>query len=311
MEGKQRKEEKTYIQSEIGGSAKIEDRIFSVRGKQVMIDKDLALLYGVETKRLNEQVKRNIERFPEDFMFQLTMEEWQLVTCTDLKSQFATSSWGGTRKPPYAFTEHGIAMLSSILRSETAIAVNIKIMRTFTQIRKSLYKDSSLSNRVELIEYNLSDMRKLLIETTDKVDSVFESMKGTSTLPAQGIFFDGQIFDAYTFVSDLIRKAIRRIVLIDNYIDDTVLTLLDKRFPDVTATLYTGKLSKTVQLDISKHNSQYAPIEIKTFDKAHDRFLIIDDDVYLIGASIKDLGKKWFGFTRMENTDADELIGRI
>lgn len=287
--------------------SKIEDRIFTIRGKQVMIDKDLALLYGVETKRLNEQVKRNIERFPEDFMFQLTMEE-----C--LRSQFATLNQAQgqhLKYLPYAFTENGIAMLSSVLRSETAIAVNIKIMRTFSQIRKSVYKDSNLSNRVELIEYNMSDMRRLLIETTDKVDSIFESMKGTSILPIQGIFFDGQIFDAYTFVSDLIRKAIRRIVLIDNYIDDTVLTLLDKRFPDVTATLYTGKLSKTVQLDISKHNSQYAPIEIKTFDKAHDRFLIIDDDVYLIGASIKDLGKKWFGFTRMENTDADELIGQI
>lgn len=287
--------------------SKIEERIFTIRGKQVMIDKDLALLYGVETKRLNEQVKRNIERFPEDFMFQLTMEE-----C--LRSQFATLNQAQgqhLKYLPYAFTENGIAMLSSVLRSETAIAVNIKIMRTFSQIRKSVYKDSNLSNRVELIEYNMSDMRRLLIETTDKVDSIFESMKGTSILPIQGIFFDGQIFDAYTFVSDLIRKAIRRIVLIDNYIDDTVLTLLDKRFPDVTATLYTGKLSKTVQLDISKHNSQYAPIEIKTFDKAHDRFLIIDDDVYLIGASIKDLGKKWFGFTRMENTDVDELIGQI
>lgn len=287
--------------------SKIEERIFTIRGKQVMIDKDLALLYGVETKRLNEQVKRNIERFPEDFMFQLTMEE-----C--LRSQFATLNQAQgqhLKYLPYAFTENGIAMLSSVLRSETAIAVNIKIMRTFSQIRKSVYKDSNLSNRVELIEYNMSDMRRLLIETTDKVDSIFESMKGTSILPIQGIFFDGQIFDAYTFVSDLIRKVIRRIVLIDNYIDDTVLTLLDKRFPDVTATLYTGKLSKTVQLDISKHNSQYATIEIKTFDKAHDRFLIIDDDVYLIGASIKDLGKKWFGFTQMENTDADELIGRI
>ena len=287
--------------------SKIEERIFTIRGKQVMIDKDLALLYGVETKRLNEQVKRNIERFPEDFMFQLTMEE-----C--LRSQFATLNQAQgqhLKYLPYAFTENGIAMLSSVLRSETAIAVNIKIMRTFSQIRKSVYKDSNLSNRVELIEYNMSDMRRLLIETLDKVDSIFESMKGKSILPTQGIFFDGQIFDAYTFVSDLIRKAIRRIVLIDNYIDDTVLTLLNKIFPDVTATIYTGKLSKTVQLDISKHNSQYAPIEIKTFDKAHDRFLIIDDDVYLIGASIKDLGKKLFGFTRMENPDADELIGRI
>ena len=297
--------------SGIDHSTKIEERIFTIRGKQVMIDKDLALLYGVETKRLNEQVKRNIERFPEDFMFQLTMEEHQLIACIDLKSQIATSSWGGSRKLPYAFTENGIAMLSSVLRSETAIAVNIKIMRTFTQIRKSVYRESNLLNRVELIEYNLSDMRKLLIETTDKVDSVFNSMKDTSSLPVQGIFFDGQIFDAYTFVADIIRKASRRIILIDNYIDDTVLTLLDKRSPNVDAVIYTGNLSKNLKLDISRHNSQYATIEVRTFTKAHDRFLIIDNDVYLIGASIKDLGKKWFGFTLMENTDADEMLGRI
>ena len=272
-----------------------------------MIDKDLALLYGVETKRLNEQVKRNIERFPEDFMFQLTMEE-----C--LRSQIATlnpAQGQHMKYLPYAFTENGIAMLSSVLRSETAIAVNIKIMRTFTQIRKSVYKESNLLNRVELIEYNLSDMRKLLIETTDKVDFVFNSMKDTSPLPVRGIFFDGQIFDAYTFVADLIRKASRRIILIDNYIDDTVLTLLDKRSPNTAATIYTGKLSKSLKLDISRHNSQYAPIEVRTFTKAHDRFLIIDNDLYLIGASIKDLGKKWFGFTLMENTDADEILGRI
>ena len=202
-------------------------------------------------------------------------------------------------------------MLSSVLRSETAIAVNIKIMRTFTQIRKSVYRESNLLNRVELIEYNLSDMRKLLIETTDKVDSVFNSMKDTSSLPVQGIFFDGQIFDAYTFVADIIRKASRRIILIDNYIDDTVLTLLDKRSPNVDAVIYTGNLSKNLKLDISRHNSQYATIEVRTFTKAHDRFLIIDNDVYLIGASIKDLGKKWFGFTLMENTDADDMLGRI
>ena len=311
MEDKHKTGEIAISTSGIDHSTKIEERIFTIRGKQVMIDKDLALLYGVETKRLNEQVKRNLERFPEDFMFQLTMEEYQLISRTNLKSQIATSSWGGTRKPPYAFTENGIAMLSSVLRSETAIAVNIKIMRTFTQIRKSICRESNLLNRVELIEYNLSDMRKLLIETTDKVDSIFESMKGPSPLPIQGIFFDGQIFDAYTFVADLIRKATRRLILIDNYIDDTVLTLLDKRVPNVDATIYTGKLSKNLILDISRHNSQYTPIEIRTFTKAHDRFLVIDNDVYLIGASIKDLGKKWFGFTLMENTDADEMIGRM
>jgi hypothetical protein len=307
MKSEQKTKDTAIKQSEIDVNTKIRERIFTVRGRQVMIGKDLALLYDVETKRLNEQVKRNIERFPEDFMFQLTIEE-----C--LRSQIATLNQAQgqhLKYLPYAFTENGIAMLSSVLRSETAIAVNIKIMRTFTQIRKSVYRNSNLSHRVELIEYNLSDMRKLLMETTDKVDFVFESIKDTPSLPVQGIFFDGQIFDAYTFVADLIRKASRKIILIDNYIDDTVLTLLNKRSTDVKAIIYTGKVSKTVLLDITRHNSQYPPIEIRTFTKAHDRFLIIDDEVYLIGASIKDLGKKWFGFTLMDNTNADELIRRM
>ena len=289
------------------GKTQIEERIFNIRGKQVMIDKDLALLYGVETKRLNEQVKRNIERFPEDFMFQLTQEE-----C--LRSQIATLNQAQGKHLkylPFAFTENGIAMLSSVLRSETAIAVNIKIMRTFTKIRKSVHQDSSLLTRVELIEYNQSDMRKLLLETTNKVDSIFQSMQSTDKSPVQGIFFDGQIYDAYTFVADLVRNAARRIVLIDNYIDDTVLTMLSKRVDGVKATIYTGKVSKQLQLDIDKHNAQYPPITVCTFSKAHDRFLIIDDAVYLVGASIKDLGKKWFGFTLMENTNAEDLMRRM
>ena len=285
----------------------IEERIFSIRGKQVMIDRDLAMLYGVETKRLNEQVKRNIERFPEDFMFQLTYEE-----CS--RSQIATlniKQGQNIKYLPYAFTENGIAMLSSVLRSETAIAVNIRIMRTFTKIRKSVCQNSNLQNRVELIEYNQADMRRLLIETTNKVDAVFDSMKGGPSLPVQGIFFDGQVYDAYVFVAGLVRKATRKIVLIDNYIDDTVLTLMDKRAAGVETVIYTGKVSRQLQLDIDKHNAQYPPITVRTFSKAHDRFLIIDDEVYLVGASIKDLGKKWFGFTLMENTDAEELIGRL
>ena len=265
------------------------------------------MLYGVETKRLNEQVKRNIERFPEDFMFQLTYEE-----CS--RSQIATlniKQGQNIKYLPYAFTENGIAMLSSVLRSETAIAVNIRIMRTFTKIRKSVCQNSDLQNRVELIEYNQADMRRLLIETTNKVDAVFDSMKGGPSLPVQGIFFDGQVYDAYVFVAGLVRKATRKIVLIDNYIDDTVLTLMDKRAAGVETVIYTGKVSRQLQLDIDKHNAQYPPITVRTFSKAHDRFLIIDDDVYLVGASIKDLGKKWFGFTLMENTDAEDLIGRL
>ena len=290
---------------------RIEERIFTIRGKQVMIDKDLALLYGVETKRLNEQVKRNIGRFPEDFMFQLTQEECYLLATEDLKSQIATSNWGGTRKRPYAFTENGIAMLSGVLKSETAIEVNIKIMRTFTSIRRSFVHNQYLLERLEIIEHHQLKTQKQLYEHDCKFEQVFCMIEQNEIPPKQGIFFDGQIYDAYTFVADLIRKAARRIVLIDNYIDDTVLTMLSKRADGVEAIVYTGKVSRQLQLDIDKYNAQYPPVEIRTFSKAHDRFLIIDDAVYLIGASIKDLGKKWFGFTLMENTDAEELVGRM
>ena len=164
-----------------------------------------------------------------------------------------------------------------------------------------------INKRLESHAITLADHESVLKEHSKKIDFFIQS----SLPPKQGIFFDGQIYDAYTFVTELIRKATRRIVLIDNYIDDTVLTMLSKRAPGVEATIYTGKISKQLQLDIDKHNAQYPPIVIRTFSKAHDRFLIIDDTVYLVGASIKDLGKKWFGFTLMENTDAEELLGRI
>ena len=157
------------------------------------------------------------------------------------------------------------------------------------------------------IDRRMLQFDKRLDEQERKMDILVHS----SQLPKQGIFYDGQIYDAYAFVSDLIRKAVNRIVLIDNYIDDTVLTLMDKRSAGVEAVIYTGKLTKPLQLDVEKHNSQYPPIKVRIFSKAHDRFLIIDDEVYLIGASIKDLGKKWFGFTLMENTSADELLRRM
>ena len=147
--------------------------------------------------------------------------------------------------------------------------------------------------------------------TDNKVEEILTKFDNNCNAPTQGIFFDGQIYDAYSFVAELVRKAARRIVLIDNYIDDTVLTILSKRADGVETTIYTGKISKQLQLDIDKHNAQYPPITVRTFSKAHDRFLIIDDTVYLIGASIKDLGKKWFGFTLLENTDAEELLGRM
>lgn len=291
----------------------IENLIHVVRGCQVMLDRDLALLYGVETKVLNQAVKRNMERFPEDFMFHLTKEETNLLRSqsvtlnadpNSLRSQFVTSNTrGGTRYLPYAFTENGVAMLSSVLRSETAIEVNIRIMRAFTAMRHFLASNAQVFQRLSNIEYHQ-------IETDKRIDEVFKRLEA-NTQPQQGIFYDGQVFDAYQFVSDLVRKAKKTIVLIDNYVDDTVLTLLDKRNDGVSATIYTQQISQQLQLDLARHNAQYAVIEVKNFNKAHDRFLLIDDEVYHIGASIKDLGKKWFAFTLMRDMTAPELINKI
>ena len=279
---------------------RIDERIYSVRGKQVMIDRDLAELYGVETKALNQAVKRNIERFPPSFMFRLKQEEFmELVTICDRFEKLKHSS-----NMPHAFTEQGVAMLSSVLRSPTAVSVSIRIMESFVKLRQFMMKNSYMFQRMDILEMRLA-------ETESKVGSIMKMIDNDKRIPQQGIFFDGQIYDAYSFVAELIRKATKRIVLIDNYIDDTVLTLLSKRAAGVEATIYTGKISKQLQLDIDRHNGQYSPIEVRTFSKAHDRFLIIDDEVYLIGASIKDLGMKWFGFTLMENTRAEDLIGRL
>ena len=174
-------------------------------------------------------------------------------------------------------------------------------------LKEFLLKGHVMQTKLTAIEQTLKEHRQILDSHEKKIDFFIQS----SLPPKQGVFFDGQIYDAYSFVAELVRKAARRIVLIDNYIDDTVLTMLSKRSDGVEAVIYTGKVSRQLQLDIDKHNAQYPPITVKTFTKAHDRFLIIDDTVYLIGASIKDLGKKWFGFTLLENTDAEELLGRM
>lgn len=279
----------------------IESMIHVIRDKQVMLDRDLAVLYGVETRRLNEQVRRNTERFPEDFMFQLTKDE-----ALSSRSQIVTLKNGrgsNIKYLPYAFTESGIAMLSSVLRSPTAIEVNIRIMRTFVAMRQFLANNAQVFQRLANIEYHQ-------IETDRRIDEVFKRLDA-NTQPQQGIFYDGQVFDAYQFVSDLVRKAKNSIVLIDNYVDDTVLTLLDKRADNVTATIYTQHISQQLQLDINRHNTQYPAITVEHFNRAHDRFLLIDDEVYHIGASIKNLGKKWFAFTLMQDITTTELINKI
>ena len=283
----------------------IEPLIKVIRGQQVMLDKDLATLYGVETRVLNQTVKRNIERFPDDFRFELSREE-----C--LRSQIVISNGrGGNRYSTYAFTEQGVAMLSSVLRSQTAIEVNIQIMRAFVSMRHFMVNNASVFSRLEAIEYHQLEMQQHQQETDKRIDEVFRRLDEGNAKPKQGVFYNGQIYDAYTFVSGLIKSAKKRIVLIDNYVDETVLTLLDKRDNNVSAIIYTQQISRQFQLDIDRHNAQYAPIEVETFRLSHDRFLCIDDDVYHIGASIKDLGKKWFGFSKMEILTPDKLVERI
>lgn len=279
----------------------IESLIYTVRGKQVMIDKDLASLYQVETKILNKAVKRNIERFPDSFCFQLTEKESET-----LRFQIGTSNTGrgGRRYLAHMFTEQGVAMLSAVLRSEIAVKVSIEIMNAFVEMRKILIGNDALLSRVDKIELKQ-------LETDGKFEELFKALDSGKLQSKKGIFYDGQIFDAYAFVSDIIRSAQKSVVLIDNYVDDTVLTLLGKRELSVSAIIYTKSISNQLQLDLQRYNSQYLPINVHTFAHAHDRFLIIDGtELYHIGASLKDLGKKWFAFSKM-NAEVGKMLSLL
>lgn len=278
----------------------VESRIFTIRGVQVIIDKDLAELYGVSTKRLNEQIRRNINRFPASFRFQLTAEETAEVVANC--DRLNTLRFSPTK--PFAFSEQGVAMLSSVLHNSEAVEISIRIMNAFVAMRHFLLSNAQVFQRLDRIEYKQ-------LETDHMIEQIFDKLEERSVVPKQNIFFDGQIFDAYQFVSGLIKSAKAEIVLIDNYVDETVLSMLDKRASSVTATIYTKQISTQFQLDIDKHNSQYAPIDVQSFNKAHDRFLIIYDKVYHIGASLKDLGKKWFAFSLMQDLAPHDLISRI
>jgi len=275
-----------------------------------MIDEDLAEMYQVETRVLNQAVKRNVRRFPSSFMFQLTKEEFDIWNNTILKSQIVISKGnrGGRRKKPFAFTEQGVSMLSGLLKSDTAIDISIQIMNTFVEMRKFLSENANVFYRLDSIEQKQSIYQ---IKSNQKFEQIFKALEDKSIKPKHGIFYDGQVYDAYTFISDLIRSSNKSIVLIDNYIDDTVLTLLTKRKKNTSATIYTKIISKQLSLDIDKHNAQYPIIEIKEFKDAHDRFIIIDDKtIYHIGASLKDLGKKWFAFSKMD-VAAIEMINKL
>lgn len=295
-------------------SQEIENLIFTIRGVQVMLDRDLAQLYQVETRVLNQAVKRNIERFPEKFRFQLTLEEIEdlksQIVGSNSRSQIVTLNTSGTKRGgnvkylPYVFTEQGIAMLSAVLRSDIAVQVSIQIMDAFVEMRKVIQSHAALLQRMDTIQLKLA-------EHDQKFKEVFKALETKNQLPQQGVFFNGQIYDAYAFISDLIRSAKKSIQIIDNYIDDTVLTLLSKRKKGVEVIIYTKNITQQLKLDIEKHNSQYPKIKAVVFKDAHDRFMIIDgEQVYHIGASIKDLGKKWFAFTQLK-ADAVSIIHKI
>ena len=278
----------------------IQSLIKTIRGVQVILDRDVSRLYGVATGALNRQVKRNEERFPEDFMFRLSAEEWD-----NLKCQIGITSWGGDRQLPYAFTENGIAMLSSVLRSPTAIEVNIRIMRAFSAMRRFLLANAQMFQRIEVVE-------KRQIATDAKVDSILQRIDAAET-PLRGVFYDEQLWDARVLVLNLVSRAKRSLILIDNWANTEVLDLFAKKRKGVKVTIFTSEHydknhvphHKISAADIATFNAQYPKLAVRYNESFHDRFLIIDDkELYLIGASLKDLGRKCFAFTKL---DAGEI----
>ena len=266
----------------------IKNKIHTIRGVQVMIDSDLAELYGVSTKRLNEQVKRNVERFPKDFMLQSGLDELKL-----LRSQIATSSLhGGRRYAVYAFTEQGVAMLSSVLRSKKAVEVNILIMRAFVEMRRFLVNNAKVFEKFHQIDQKF-------LEYDENFSKLFDALEQKKLTPNQGIFFNGQVFDAFVFISKLIKSARSRIVLIDNYVDENTLHLFSEKNNEVSVKILTKNINQKLLLAKEKFNHQHGGLVITKFEESHDRFIIIDNAVYHIGASLKDLGKKWFAFSRL------------
>ena len=290
----------------------IKSLIFIVRGQQVMLDSDLAALYQVETKVLNQAVKRNISRFPGKFCFQLTSDEFEV-----LKSQFVTSISNGEKSPirggrrtmPYVFNEQGIAMLSAVLRSDTAINVSIRIMETFVEMRRFIANNSLLLEHITNVELKLLEYGN---KTDAKLDEIFEYINDHKE-QKQKIFFDGQIYDAFSIIAGLVRKASASIILIDGYVDGSTLDLLSKKNPGVSVTVFTCEGARLTKAEISAFNAQYPPLTVKRTNLFHDRFLILDGSTaYHIGASIKDAGKKCFAINLIEDAGIiREILRRL
>lgn len=280
----------------------IKNLIYTIRGKQVMFDSDVAMLYQCETRKINQAVKRNSERFPERFCFKLTAEELENLKSQSVISSFkGEKSYGGRRKLPLVFTEQGIAMLSGLLRNEIAVQVSISIMDAFVEMRKFLNNSGKVFERLTTLEYKQ-------IENEKNFNKVFNLLQIKENIK-QKIFFQGQIWDSYSLIIDIIKKAEEKIIIIDNYVDDSVLKMLSKKNNEVEVVILTSNKSNIQNLDVQKFNKEYPMLKVAKTNKFHDRFIIIDNkELYHLGASIKDLGKKCFGINKMEST---EIINKI
>ncbi len=305
------------IQNELANED-IKKLIYTIRGKQVMLDSDVAMLYHYETKKINQAVKRNIDRFPEKFCFQLTEEEFlnlrsKIVTLNEINinttnwSQIVTSSKSdnskhrGKKYLPYVFTEQGIAMLSGLLKNDIAVQVSIHIMDAFVEMRKFLMINGQVFERLTDVEYKLQEYDK-------KFDEIFNQLQLEDNIK-QRIFFDGQIWDSYSLIIDIIKRANNKILIIDNYIDDSILKMLAKKKNNVEVAILTSERSNIDNLDIKKFNKEYPILKISKTNKFHDRFIVIDNkEMYHLGASIKDLGKKCFAINRIEDMEIIEKI---
>ena len=281
----------------IVNSEEIKNLIYTIRGKQVMLDSDVAMLYHYETKNVNKAMKRNSERFPEDFCFQLTDDEFK-----NLRFQFGTlnkkvNNGKVTRKYlPYVYTEQGISMLAGVLKNDIAIQVSISIIRAFIEMRKFISSNAQIFERLTDVEYKL-------IEQDKKFDEIFNQLQYEENIK-QKIFFEGQIYDAYSLIVDIVKRAKSKIMIIDNYIDDTILKILVKKNRNVEVVILTSKKSNISKLDIQKFNKEYPILKVAKTDKFHDRFIIIDNkELYHCGASIKDLGKKCFGINKIDDIE--------
>ena len=298
-------ENKLTIQNELTNE-EIKNLIYTIRGKQVMLDSDVAMLYNYETKKVNQAVKRNIDRFPERFCFQLTEEEleimWSQIVTT---SKLEDNKYRSKKYLPYVFTEQGIAMLSGILKSEVAVQVSIKIMDAFVEMRKFVSINKSLFEKVITIENKID---KKFIEHDKKFDIIFDQLQLEENIK-QRIFFDGQIYDAYSIIIDIIKRANKKILIIDNYIDDSVLKMLTKKKKNVEIVILTSIKSNIEHIDVQKFNKEYPTLKVAKANKFHDRFIVLDnEEMYHLGASIKDVGKKCFGINKIEDK---EIIGKI